>query len=206
MESWGMGDKKNHGREKYIIMLSNFKKCTLCLVEKNIILFNRFKHGKYGVASYCRVCASKKRREKYKKIRKSEIARSSKYRRDNLESRKQYDGKYRLSNREKRRKWDRKSKKKNADKIRIRDSLKRLKRLDIINSTINKITAEQWTEIKNRQYQCCYYCGIKPKVLEMDHVMPLSKGGEHTADNIVGSCKSCNCKNKQNILIIGRKK
>ena len=30
--------------------------------------------------------------------------------------------------------------------------------------------------------------------LEMDHITPLSKGGDHTASNIVPCCRSCNAK------------
>ena len=40
----------------------------------------------------------------------------------------------------------------------------------------------------------CQYCGrAAPDVeLEMDHVVPRSKGGSDTAENLVTSCKDCN--------------
>jgi 5-methylcytosine-specific restriction endonuclease McrA len=39
----------------------------------------------------------------------------------------------------------------------------------------------------------CYWCGIKlPTGGHADHVVPLSKGGSHTCDNIVAACKICN--------------
>ena len=37
----------------------------------------------------------------------------------------------------------------------------------------------------------CAYCAASGK-LTMDHVVPLSKGGAHTADNIVPVCLACN--------------
>jgi 5-methylcytosine-specific restriction endonuclease McrA len=40
----------------------------------------------------------------------------------------------------------------------------------------------------------CHYCGKKfPfRELTMDHLVPLSRGGRSTKDNLVPSCKSCN--------------
>lgn len=40
----------------------------------------------------------------------------------------------------------------------------------------------------------CHYCRKKFNKLTMDHVIPLSKGGEHSASNIVPACLSCNLK------------
>lgn len=54
------------------------------------------------------------------------------------------------------------------------------------------ITPEQWREICDRHDNQCAYCGAKPEVLEMDHVIAISKGGPHSASNIVPACKPCN--------------
>lgn len=54
------------------------------------------------------------------------------------------------------------------------------------------LTAEQWREICARHDSRCAYCGGAPETLEMDHVVALSRGGTHTADNIVPACKPCN--------------
>lgn len=45
---------------------------------------------------------------------------------------------------------------------------------------------------------CCYYCGKKTayKNLTMDHVLPLTRGGKSTKDNLVPCCKSCNTTKK----------
>ena len=42
----------------------------------------------------------------------------------------------------------------------------------------------------------CYWCrsDIKPAVATRDHLVPLSRGGEHSASNLVVSCGSCNSK------------
>lgn len=44
----------------------------------------------------------------------------------------------------------------------------------------------------------CYYCGVQfaHRDLTMDHLIPLSRGGRSTKDNLVPCCKSCNSKKK----------
>lgn len=38
----------------------------------------------------------------------------------------------------------------------------------------------------------CRYCGRSDRPLELDHVYPVSKGGETTEDNLVTACDLCN--------------
>lgn len=54
------------------------------------------------------------------------------------------------------------------------------------------LTNDQWTGIKIAYRHRCAYCGCKPRKLTQDHVVPVSKGGQHTASNIVPACQSCN--------------
>ena len=48
--------------------------------------------------------------------------------------------------------------------------------------------------IYKRDKNICQYCGKKFKTeeLNIDHVVPLSRGGKHTWSNVVCSCISCN--------------
>lgn len=61
-------------------------------------------------------------------------------------------------------------------------------------STENTLTLSEWEEIKARYDYRCAYCLKKPRRLEMDHIIPLSKGGTHTKENIVPACRTCNAK------------
>jgi len=61
-------------------------------------------------------------------------------------------------------------------------------------STENTLTLSEWDAIKLQYEYRCAYCQKRPKRLEMDHIVPLSKGGTHTKDNIVPSCRTCNAK------------
>jgi 5-methylcytosine-specific restriction endonuclease McrA len=49
----------------------------------------------------------------------------------------------------------------------------------------------------------CWYCGQKVGFhnLTMDHMIPLSRGGRSTKDNLVPSCKECNTKKKSSLPV-----
>jgi 5-methylcytosine-specific restriction endonuclease McrA len=47
--------------------------------------------------------------------------------------------------------------------------------------------------IFKRDSYTCQYCG-SPKDLTMDHVIPKSRGGKTTWDNLITACKRCNAK------------
>lgn len=51
----------------------------------------------------------------------------------------------------------------------------------------------QWWKRKLAKGRC-YYCGraIAPRDLTMDHIVPLSRGGQSTRGNVVACCKDCN--------------
>jgi 5-methylcytosine-specific restriction endonuclease McrA len=46
-------------------------------------------------------------------------------------------------------------------------------------------------EVFRRDNHTCQYCG-NTKHLTLDHVLPRSKGGTHTWDNVVAACEKCN--------------
>lgn len=56
----------------------------------------------------------------------------------------------------------------------------------------NKATSSQLAILKGKS-KTCYYCGCGG-ALTFDHVVPISKGGGHSIDNIVMACSSCNRK------------
>ena len=43
-----------------------------------------------------------------------------------------------------------------------------------------------------RDRQSCIYCGATGVRLQLDHVIPRSRGGVDTPDNLVACCKPCN--------------
>lgn len=57
------------------------------------------------------------------------------------------------------------------------------------------LTDAQWREIIRRFDYRCAYCGLKTK-LTIDHITPISKGGPHTASNVVPACHKCNTRKR----------
>lgn len=53
------------------------------------------------------------------------------------------------------------------------------------------LTSTEWLAILAEANGHCSYCGKEAK-LTLDHVIPLSKGGKHSRDNIVAACLCCN--------------
>lgn len=47
-------------------------------------------------------------------------------------------------------------------------------------------------EVFIRDNYTCQYCGVRTRDLTLDHVIPRSKGGPHTWENLVSACKNCN--------------
>jgi 5-methylcytosine-specific restriction endonuclease McrA len=47
-------------------------------------------------------------------------------------------------------------------------------------------------EVFIRDNYTCQYCGTRTRDLTLDHVIPRSKGGPHTWDNLVSACRTCN--------------
>lgn len=51
-----------------------------------------------------------------------------------------------------------------------------------------------------RTCELCFWCGIRMESVTIDHVIPLSRGGKHTPDNLVAACNTCNS-SKYNKLV-----
>ncbi len=67
-------------------------------------------------------------------------------------------------------------------------------RARVLNAPISDLTAPQWLAIKVLYQWRCVYCNKKVVALTQDHITPLSKGGNHTMENVVPACQSCNSK------------
>ncbi len=55
----------------------------------------------------------------------------------------------------------------------------------------NDLTAEQWASLQDA-WSGCAYCGADGVALQRDCVMPISRGGRYTVENVVPACGSCN--------------
>jgi 5-methylcytosine-specific restriction endonuclease McrA len=68
------------------------------------------------------------------------------------------------------------------------------------------ITLDEWRGLLAATH--CHWCQIElhPSIRQIDHVVPLSAGGEHTVNNLVGSCANCNLRRKweRQVKYLGR--
>lgn len=81
---------------------------------------------------------------------------------------------------------------------RARATRKRKKRMDAAD---NDLTPLEWSEIR-AAWGGCAYCGATGSPLQKDCVLPLSRGGRYTVENIVPACRSCNA-SKSNDEVTG---
>jgi len=57
-----------------------------------------------------------------------------------------------------------------------------------LNAAVEPVDEQAVYELSGRM---CIYCGVTEN-LELDHVVPLSRGGVHSEDNLVVACRGCN--------------
>ena len=51
-----------------------------------------------------------------------------------------------------------------------------------------------------RDDETCQYCGKRSRDLTLDHIIPRSRGGQSTWENLVACCKHCNGKKGNRLL------
>jgi hypothetical protein len=78
------------------------------------------------------------------------------------------------------------------DERRIIDNRRRARK----NGVESSLTKPQWAEILEVFGYACAYCRRTDRRLTVDHLVAISRGGAHTAENVVPSCGSCNSRKK----------
>jgi len=71
---------------------------------------------------------------------------------------------------------------------RARAQRRRVKRVAASGSDLTDL---QWFAILEA-WAACAYCGADGAALQRDCVLPISRGGRYTLDNVVPACRSCN--------------
>lgn len=197
------------------------KTCSRCLVNQSLDSFVRQKSSPDGYSYWCRQCATTWRRERRRMCPQSNGLDRLANVRSLAKHRAQYNSgrrikwqadpaKYAQQNRMNylRHREDRILKQRlwnaaNRERISKNNRAYQKRRPDVTGncrarkrarkaSAVCTLTQSEWAEIKARQKALCAYC-YKRRKLTMEHITPLSKGGEHSARNIIGVCLSCNC-------------
>jgi 5-methylcytosine-specific restriction endonuclease McrA len=108
-----------------------------------------------------------------------------------------YDASYRERTREHRlelkRAYGKRKRDENDPVARLSDRLSSRKREALIASARFDVRPADVRRMRSRQRDECYYCSTPLGGLgEIEHVVPISRGGSHSVGNIVISCKGCN--------------
>lgn len=181
------------------------KVCTKCKVWRPVTRYLKRLASLDGYDSICKECrnaASRQWRaenkdrvaglnqEFYKTNRAERLAYHRRYRQTNKERIKQLMSKFRRERPDYHRNYMRRWAQENVDKIRAKDNARRVFKMDRSDT----FTAAEWQALKARYNYTCLRCGRRePEIkLTVDHVVPISKGGAGTIDNIQPLCKPCN--------------
>lgn len=176
------------------------KQCTKCYLIKHYSEFYKKADNKDGYMSYCKKCDIARRtkwnadnREKSREQdRKYYAANPEKrkqknltYRKNNYEKIIQYGRKYHAQNKETRLEQNREWYKNNPEKSREKYNKRRAAKLQ------NGRYKVRQKFITNLYTSPCNYCASITNI-EMDHIIPLTRGGTHSEGNLQPLCRSCN--------------
>jgi len=56
---------------------------------------------------------------------------------------------------------------------------------------VNDLSGDDWVALQEA-WGGCAYCGATGVALQKDCVLPVSRGGRYTLENVVPACRSCN--------------
>lgn len=81
---------------------------------------------------------------------------------------------------------------------------KRRRKALLADAGVFEFTSRDWRRMCARSGGRCFYCGhLAP--LTMDHVIPITRGGRHSAGNLVPACARCNSSKKDRLIIEWRR-
>lgn len=164
------------------------KNCKKCGEDKPLTSFSRDKSKSDGLQSYCKSCINGYNRDYYQKNRIDILIYQASYAADNPEVGRRSAEVWRNKHPELYIKRIEAWRKDNPEMVRGQHNRRRARK----QNCETPLTNSEWMEILEDFNYLCFWCGALYE--EQDHLIPLSKGGKHSKENVVPSCITCNRK------------
>ena len=194
------------------------KTCSKCGEEKELIEFGKLSRNPDMLHTRCKDCINKKAKswrasDEGQQNRQKYLARTKQVRKEyqhvrnkNLSdterlNRNERSSKYKRSDKGKEQSKKRMKEYRQLDKVKERSRLQCLERHALKTTTSDgSINIESMERLLANQDNKCFHCGENldfdtPKAIHLDHLKPLSKGGQHSLNNVAYSCATCNMSN-----------
>jgi hypothetical protein len=183
------------------------KPCSQCRVEKNLREFRETERGLYGRSSWCRVCerqytrdwTDEHREDHNAKRRATWSAKDWTPEEREAAAKRSREWYANPENKERHDQWFYRWAKENNQAINAINQKRRARKL----AADATLTSNEWLQVLDYFNRSCAYCLSSSEEMTMDHMVPLSRGGTHTADNVVPACRFCNSrKGTRSILVM----
>ena len=193
----------------------NTKTCTKCGIDKPLNDYYNHKRRKDGKEATCKKCRSKNSRKNYEANRELRLIQSRAWyemnrerktattrawTEANLEHHRAATRQWYKANKERhdanRRAW----RKANPERTRIHrqkyykaNSERQKANVYARRARLAHAVPQRWKRSLCPDH-LCYWCGttLTPETTHIDHIMPISLGGQDTPDNTANTCASCN--------------
>lgn len=181
--------------------MSYSKTCTYCKTTRPISEFRKAPNSPDGYSWRCKPCLN----AQYKEYRRrnprvttdADLLRNRNFRLANPEKYREYRARHYQNHKET-----------------IREAQKRylaarpgknasLVRAYLARRAGNTVYKIKDAELRKMRLQPCFYCGAA-KSGTIDHIVPISRGGQHSIGNLVPACRSCNGRKHNKFLIVWR--
>lgn len=171
---------------------------------RSIAFYNSHKEGMLSQSSQWRrdhlEYSKQKDKERYQLKKEEQITRAKQWRINNPERARLSNLAHKAANKEKginqAREWH---KRHPAMRSFYNNKYRALKKK--YSHNLHKIK-EYFRIVKSKPTFTCYYCErvLPSSSVHFDHVFPLSKGGQHSVDNLCTSCRSCNSSKRDKFI------
>lgn len=176
------------------------KTCTRCQVSKSLDEFgkaNKTPSGEQKYHSRCKVCNTELQREARTQEPDRFREASNKCHASHREERLAKQRNWRRSNLDRERARVQQWMKDNPELYRAYQHAYRARRYAAIDGSVTT----EFIQALYRQEQCCY-CNkeIPREDRTIDHIVPISRGGKHSTNNLAMCCGSCNSSKRNRLL------